>query len=275
MKIKPEYDLISEDAPFLKKLYRIIYFSDTRAGKIFDIVLLLLIIASTGIIILESVDDINEKYHYIFYILEWVISIIFTIEYILRIWCIKDREEYIFSFMGIIDFLSIIPFYLSLLFPITRFFLIIRLLRLLRIFRILNMFDYLKDAQYIVQSLKKSARKIYIFLLFIVIIVVILGSLMYLIEGKENGFTDIPTSIYWAVVTVTTVGYGDISPVTNLGKFLSVILMLCGYCVIAVPTGIVAADLQSSDKKRSCNRCGNSQNDDDARFCKRCGEKLN
>lgn len=274
MKIKPEYNLIPEDQPFLKKLYRIIYFSDTRAGKFFDIVLLLLIISSTSIIILESVDDINEKYHQVFYILEWVISIIFTIEYIFRIWCIKNREDYIFSFMGIIDFLSIVPFYLSLLFPVTRFFLIIRLLRLLRIFRILNMFDYLKDAQYIVQSLKKSARKIYIFLLFIVIIVVIIGSLMYLIEGKDNGFTDIPTSIYWAVVTITTVGYGDISPITSLGKFLSVILMLCGYSVIAVPTGIVATDLQNFDTKQPCQNCGNSENDDDAKFCKRCGEKL-
>lgn len=275
MWIKPEYNFLPKNHPILKKIYRIIYFSDSKKGISFDILLLIMIIISTLIIIMESVSEINQKYSKLFYALEWIISIIFTIEYILRIICIRDYKKYVYSPMGIIDFLAIIPFYLSLILPVTRFFLIIRLLRLLRIFRIFNLFNYLIDAQYIIQSLRKSARKIYIFLLFIAIIVVLIGSLMYIIEGKENGFTDIPTSIYWAVVTITTVGYGDISPITPLGKFLSVILMLCGYSVIAVPTGIVTADLQNPlVKKRECPRCGNKNNDDDARYCKTCGEKL-
>lgn len=272
---KREHNLIAEDIPWKKKIYRTIYFSDTPQGKIFDLLLLVMIGVSTFTVMLESVEKIDKHYHALFISLEWIITIAFTIEYFLRISVIKNKKDYIFSFLGIIDLLSLLPFFLSLFFPFTKFFTIIRLLRLLRIFRVLNLLDYMNDGQYIVQALKNSSRKIYIFLLFIMILVVIIGSLMYTLENGENGFVDIPTSIYWAVVTITTVGYGDISPVTPLGKFLSVVLMLCGYSIIAVPTGIVTSEMRKNNTPtKQCNRCGNIANEEDARYCKTCGERL-
>ena len=272
---KREHNLIAEDTPWKKKIFRIIYFSDTPSGKIFDLLLLLMIFLSTFIVMMESVQKVDEHYHSLLVSLEWLITITFTIEYILRISVVKNKKDYIFSFLGIIDFLSLLPFFLSLFFPFTKFLSIIRLLRMLRIFRVLNLLDYMNDGQYIVQALKNSSRKIYIFLLFIMILVTIIGSLMFVVENGKNGYVDIPTSIYWAVVTITTVGYGDISPVTPLGKFLSVILMLCGYSIIAVPTGIVTSEMRKKmAKTRLCDRCGNSENDKDARYCKTCGEKL-
>lgn len=275
-KINKEHDLIPCSG-WKEKIYQIIYHSDTPQGKLFDIILLILIIISSFLIIMESLKKVNSRYHMLLYSLEWIISIFFTIEYILRIMVVKNKRKFILSFIGLIDLLSIIPFYLSLIFPITKFFMTIRLLRLLRVFRVFNLFNYMRDAHFIIQSLKKSSRKIYIFLLFIVIVVVLVGSLMYVIEGGENGFVDIPSSIYWAVVTLTTVGYGDISPQTPLGKFLSVVLMLCGYSIIAVPTGIVTAQFKRNsglNDLKNCHRCGNHENDDDARYCKKCGEKL-
>ena len=272
---KREHNLIAEDTPWKKKIFRIIYFSDTPSGKIFDLLLLLMIFLSTFIVMMESVQKVDEHYHSLLVSLEWLITFTFTIEYILRISVVKNKKDYIFSFLGIIDFLSLLPFFLSLFFPFTKFLSIIRLLRMLRIFRVLNLLDYMNDGQYIVQALKNSSRKIYIFLLFIMILVTIIGSLMFVIENGKNGYVDIPTSIYWAVVTITTVGYGDISPVTPLGKFLSVVLMLCGYSIIAVPTGIVTSEMRKKmAKTRLCDRCGNSENDEDARYCKTCGEKL-
>ena len=272
---KREHNLIAEDTPWKKKIFRIIYFSDTPSGKIFDLLLLLMIFLSTFIVMMESVQKVDEHYHSLLVSLEWLITFTFTIEYILRISVVKNKKDYIFSFLGIIDFLSLLPFFLSLFFPFTKFLSIIRLLRMLRIFRVLNLLDYMNDGQYIVQALKNSSRKIYIFLLFIMILVTIIGSLMFVVENGKNGYVDIPTSIYWAVVTITTVGYGDISPVTPLGKFLSVVLMLCGYSIIAVPTGIVTSEMRKKmAKTRLCDRCGNSENDEDARYCKTCGEKL-
>ncbi|MEC5394298.1 ion transporter [Bergeyella sp. RCAD1439] len=270
-----EHNLIPEKAPWKRKLFRIIYFADTPAGRLFDISLLGLITMSTLLVMMESMPKVDVRYHKTLVHIEWLITILFTIEYAVRIAIVKNKKDYIFSFMGIIDFLSILPFFLSLLFPFTKFLSIIRLLRILRVFRILNLMDYMNDGQFIVQALKNSSRKIYIFLLFIMILVTILGSLMYVVEHGQNGFTDIPTSIYWAVVTITTVGYGDISPVTPLGKFISVMLMLCGYSIIAVPTGIVTSQMKRSNSKtRICKRCGNSENDSDARYCKTCGERL-
>lgn len=272
---KREHNLIAEDTPWKKKIFRIIYFSDTPSGKIFDLLLLLMIFLSTFIVMMESVQKVDEHYHSLLVSLEWLITITFTIEYILRISVVKNKKDYIFSFLGVIDLLSLLPFFLSLFFPFTKFLSIIRLLRMLRIFRVLNLLDYMNDGQYIVQALKNSSRKIYIFLLFIMILVTIIGSLMFVVENGKNGFVDIPTSIYWAVVTITTVGYGDISPATPLGKFLSVVLMLCGYSIIAVPTGIVTSEMRRKmAKTRLCDRCGNSENDEDARYCKTCGEKL-
>lgn len=269
------YGFIPEDKGWKRRWFIIIYGADTPMGKRFDIFLLILIILSTLTMVLESLRAIDAVYHNLFLVIEWIISILFSIEYALRIITIKNKKDYIFSFMGVIDFLSIIPFFLSLIFPLTKFFMIIRLLRILRIFRVLNMMNYISEGEYILSALKKSSRKIYIFMLFIVIVVVLVGSVMYTVEGGEHGFVDIPTSIYWAVVTLTTVGYGDISPITPMGKFLSVVLMLCGYSIIAVPTGIVSAELKSSRLRGvTCQRCGNEENDDDARYCKTCGEKL-
>ncbi len=274
--MKPEYNLIPVEKPFLKKIYRVIYLSDTRAGKFFDIGLLILILISTLLIMLETIPAIDTKYHTLFYSIEFFISIIFTVEYIFRIITVKDREEYIFSTLGILDLLSILPFYIGLLFPAMHYFIILRMLRMLRIFRIFNLADYMNDGQFILSALKNSSRKIYIFLLFLFIFIIIIGSLMYVVEDGKNGFNSIPESIYWAVVTITTVGYGDIAPETPAGKMLSVILMLCGYSIIAVPTGIVTSEMKQKNKNRRiiCSRCGNEDNDNDARYCKKCGEKL-
>ncbi len=271
-----EHNLIPEDTLWKRFLYRIIYRSDTRLGKLFDIVLLSLILISTAIIMMESVPLLDKRYHYAFLILEWIISIFFTVEYSMRITVIKNKKNYIFSFFGIIDFLALVPFYLSFFFPITKYFLIFRMLRMLRIFRIFNLLDFMNDGYLIVRALKNSSRKIYIFLLFLIIFSVIVGSLMFMVEGGRQGFETIPQSIYWAVVTVTTVGYGDVSPITPLGKFFAVVLMLAGYSIIAVPTGIVTAEMRNKRQnlEKVCDRCGNEDIDDDARYCKQCGKKL-
>ncbi|MFP8893765.1 ion transporter [Chryseobacterium sp. EZn1] len=271
-----EHNLIPEETLWKRFLYRIIYRSDTKLGKLFDIILLFLILASTAIIMMESVPKLDKRFHYTFLILEWIISIFFTIEYSMRIAVVKNKRSYIFSFFGIIDFLALVPFFLSFFFPITKYFLIFRILRMLRIFRIFNLLDFMNDGYFIVRALKNSSRKIYIFLLFLIIFSVIVGSLMFMVEGGRPGFETIPQSIYWAVVTVTTVGYGDVSPITPLGKFFAVILMLAGYSIIAVPTGIVTAEMRNKRQNLEmvCERCGNEDIDDDARYCKKCGKKL-
>lgn len=266
--------LIPEEG-WRKKVYRIIYYSDTPAGKLFDIVLLCAILLSAILIILESLPGNYSRNFNVFYISEWVLTIFFTLEYMLRLMCIKNNRAYILSTLGIIDLLALIPFYLSLLFPGAHFLLLIRLLRLLRVFRIFRLMEYLKDASYILNALRNSYRKIFIFLFFISIISVIVGAMMYVVEEGENGFKSIPESIYWAIVTITTVGYGDISPVTPVGKFFAIVLMLCGYSIIAVPTGIVSQELRRKQRAgKPCTRCGNPDNDADARYCKICGEKM-
>lgn len=257
-------------------MYRIIYRADTPMGKLFDICLLILIALSALIVMLESVPTIDIEYHIYFIVLEILISVVFTIEYILRIITIRNKRSYIFSFFGLIDLLAIVPFYLSLFFPITKYFLIIRMLRMLRIFRILNLLDFMNDGTFIIRALRNSSRKIYIFLLFLMIFSVIVGSMMYMVEGHREGFESIPQSIYWAVVTVTTVGYGDVSPHTPIGKFFATILMLAGYSIIAVPTGIVTAEMRNKRQnlEKICHRCGNEDIDDDSNYCKRCGERI-
>ncbi|WEK69998.1 MAG: ion transporter [Candidatus Chryseobacterium colombiense] len=271
-----EHNLVPEDILWKRFLYRIIYRSDTKLGKLFDIILLSLILMSTAIIMMESVPQLDKKFHYTFLILEWIISLFFTAEYWSRIAVIKNKKQYILSFFGIIDFLALVPFYLSFFFPVTKYFLIFRMLRMLRIFRIFNLLDFMNDGYLIVRALKNSSRKIYIFLLFLIIFSVIVGSLMFMVEGGRPGFETIPQSIYWAVVTVTTVGYGDVSPITPMGKFFAVILMLAGYSIIAVPTGIVTAEMRNKRQnlEKVCDRCGNEDIDDDARYCKQCGKKL-
>lgn len=271
-----EHNFIPERTKWKRQVFRIIFKSDTKLGKLFDLLLLLLIMLSTFIVMMESVQVFDAKLHLTFVILEIIITLFFTVEYILRIITLKNKKSYIFSFFGIVDFLAILPFYLSLFFPITKYFLIIRMLRMLRIFRILNLLDFMNDGYFIVRAIRNSSRKIYIFLLFLVIFSVIIGSLMFMVEGHREGFESIPQSIYWAVVTVTTVGYGDVSPGTPLGKFLSVLLMLAGYSIIAVPTGIVTAEMRNKRQnlEKVCPRCGNEDVDDNARYCKICGERI-
>ncbi|VXB76041.1 MULTISPECIES: ion transporter [Chryseobacterium] len=271
-----EHNLVPGDKLWKRFLFRIIYRADTKLGKLFDITLLSLILVSTFIIMMESVPKLDKKYHVYFIISEWVISVFFTAEYWARIAVLKNKKHYIFSFFGIIDFLSLVPFYLSFFFPVTKYFLIFRMLRMLRVFRVFNLLDFMNDGSVIVRALRNSSRKIYIFLLFLIIFSVIVGSLMFMVEGGRPGFETIPQSIYWAVVTVTTVGYGDVSPITPMGKFFAVILMLAGYSIIAVPTGIVTAEMRNKRQNLElvCDRCGNEDIDDDARYCKQCGKKL-
>jgi len=271
-----EHNLVPGDKLWKRFLFRIIYRADTKLGKLFDITLLSLILVSTFIIMMESVPKLDKKHHVYFIISEWVISVFFTAEYWARIAVLKNKKHYIFSFFGIIDFLSLVPFFLSFFFPVTKYFLIFRMLRMLRVFRVFNLLDFMNDGSVIVRALRNSSRKIYIFLLFLIIFSVIVGSLMFMVEGGRPGFETIPQSIYWAVVTVTTVGYGDVSPITPMGKFFAVILMLAGYSIIAVPTGIVTAEMRNKRQNLElvCDRCGNEDIDDDARYCKQCGKKL-
>lgn len=266
--------------PWKQRLHEIIYEADTRAGKLFDIILLWVIIFSIAFVMLESVQSINEEYHDFFNIAEWVVTILFTIEYIARIIAVKKPFKYIFSFYGIIDFLATIPKYLSLFFVGTHALLALRALRLLRVFRILKLVRYTGESEFLLKALKASRAKIFVFLFAIIIMTIILGTIMYLVEGGVNsGFTSIPKSIYWCIVTLTTVGYGDITPITTLGQFISVIIMILGYGIIAVPTGIVSAEYTRQDRKihvntQACPNCSAEGHKDRAEFCYNCGHTL-
>ena len=262
------------------KFHEIIYEAETKEGKWFDIVLILTILASIVFVMLESVESFDNKYHRFLNFAEWVITILFTIEYIARIVTIKKPASYIFSFYGIIDFLATIPMYLSLIFGGTQALVALRALRLLRVFRILKLARYLGASKNLVLALKASRIKIAVFLFSVLVLTIILGTVMYLIEGPKNGFTSIPHSMYWAIVTLTTVGYGDISPHTPLGQFIASIVMILGYGIIAVPTGIVTSEMTKSESTvptntQHCSNCGSSSHIDAAEFCHKCGEKLN
>ncbi len=262
-----------------EKLHQVIFESDTNAGKAFDVALLACILISIFVVILDSVNSLHEQYGVLFYQIEWFFTIVFTIEYILRLISIKRPVGYAFSILGIIDLLAIIPMYLSLMFVGTQSLLVFRVLRLLRIFRIFKLTHFLSEMSFLNAALKASAKKISIFMLFVLALVIILGSVMYLVESGQNGFKSIPDSIYWAIVTITTVGYGDISPVTALGKFIASIIMLLGYGIIAVPTGIITSDMALTARQKrhtgqTCPACGKEGHDPNAAFCKFCGEKL-
>ncbi len=266
--------------PWRKKLHDIIYEADTPAGKAFDLILLILIILSVVFVMLESVNSIDAQYHELLYIGEWVITIFFTLEYIARIVTVKKPFKYIFSFYGIIDFLSTIPLYLSFILVGSNYLLTVRALRLLRIFRILKITRYIGESNKLRRALLHSRAKILIFLFAVLIISIISGTIMYLVEGEENGFNSIPHSVYWCIVTLTTVGYGDISPATPLGQFIASIIMIMGYGIIAVPTGIVTAEYTRASEHidtntQNCLNCGESHHKDDAKFCHRCGDLLN
>ncbi len=227
---------------------------------------------------LDSVKSINQKYGEIFFVIEWIFTIIFTIEYLLRLYSIGKPLKYAFSFFGVIDFLAIIPTYIGLFFPTTRYFTVVRILRVLRIFRVLKFVQYLGAAKTLLNALKQSRRKITVFIFTVITLVIILGSMMYIIEGEENGFSSIPRSIYWAIVTLTTVGYGDISPQTPLGQAFAAFIMILGYGIIAIPTGIVTSELTKSEYKvvstQACKECSMEGHDGDAVHCKYCGSKL-
>ena len=260
-----------------KRIKIIIFGTDTRSGKLFDVVLIITIILSIIVVLIDSVADYHHKYGSFLHTVEWIFTIMFTMEYFLRFYCVKRPSSYIFSFFGIIDLLAVIPTYLSMLMPGTEVLAVIRVLRVLRVFRVLKLVQYMGEADLLIKALVASRRKIYIFLFFVMNLVIILGSVMYLIEGETPGFTSIPSAIYWAIVTLTTVGYGDISPSTGIGQAIAAIIMIMGYSIIAVPTGIVGSEINyvaKQSKKRDCIICEKSGLDEDAKFCSDCGSEL-
>lgn len=268
-----------ELSPLQKKVHRIIFGTETPTGKIFDIALLILILLSVVTVMLETVSSIQVRYAKLFYALEWGFTIVFTIEYLLRLYTVKRPMQYAGSFFGVVDLLSILPTYISLFFVGTHYLSVIRALRLLRVFRIFKLGHFMKEGTIIIEAMKASRPKIMVFLFFVTVMVTIFGSVMYLIEGGQNpDFTSIPRSVYWAIVTLTTVGYGDITPQTEFGQFISALVMILGYSVIAVPTGIVTNELINSDARSihhvSCYGCASEGHDYDAKFCKYCGERL-
>lgn len=265
--------------PSLKeRIYIIIFEADTRAGKLFDVLLFIAITISVALTMLQSVAPIREEHGALITMLNAGFTGLFTIEYITRLWCAQNTVRYARSFFGVVDLLAVLPFYISRIFPATGVLDVVKVLRMLRIFRVLKMAQYVGEEDLLIKALQNSRRKIGIFLVAVMTIVVIIGSLMYIIEGEEHGFSSIPRSVYWAIVTITTVGYGDISPQTPVGQTLAAFLMILAYSIIAVPTGIITAEigLETSRHKNPhrCAVCGLAQHDPDAVFCKQCGGPL-
>ncbi|GAB4025190.1 ion transporter [Spirosoma gilvum] len=264
---------------FRNRLHEIIFEADTWAGRAFDVTLLFLILFSVMAVILESIPSLARAYGLVFDQIEWVFTVLFTVEYVLRIISIRQPLRYITSFFGLVDLLAILPSYLTLFMLGAPEFATVRILRLLRVFRILKLGEYTAAASVLAYSLRESRAKITVFFVAILALVVTLGAMMYVVEGRSNGFESIPLSIYWAVITITTVGYGDIVPSTPMGKFIATIIMLLGYVIIAVPTGIVAVSLTTASKKQeistqACPNCGRQGHDPDAVYCKYCGAQL-
>lgn len=273
---------------FRTRLARVVFESDTPAGRAFDVALLWSIVLSILLVTLESVSSVRAAYGGLLRGLEWLFTALFTVEYLVRLYAARRSLRYASSFLGVVDLLTIVPSYLSLFLPGAQSLLAVRALRLLRVFRILKLSRYLGEADVLSTALRASRFKIIVFLATVLTLVVIVGSVMYLVEGAQNGFTNIPISIYWAIVTLTTVGYGDIAPKTPLGRFISSVLVIIGYGIIAVPTGVVTAELTRAaggaevsrppptlaGATAACRRCGEADNPTDARFCKRCGRRL-
>jgi len=256
------------------RFYVVIFEADTPAGKGFDVLLFVAIMASVGLTMLNSVTSIRAEYGTLLFSLNAGFTFLFTIEYALRLYCARKPMRYARSFFGVVDLLAVLPFYIGLFIPSTRVLDVIKVLRMLRIFRVLRMAQYVGEADLLMNALTASRRKIGIFVVAVLSIVVILGSLMYLIEGEANGFTSIPRAVYWAIVTLTTVGYGDISPQTSVGQALAACIMIIGYSIIAVPTGIITAELSQQKNARKCSACGHAVHDAAATFCNRCGAGL-
>lgn len=270
----------SHDAlpPWRARLHEIIFEADTPAGKAFDLILIVSIVLSVFVVMVESVNHIQQRYGTALRAIEWFFTILFTVEYILRLLCVRRPLGYARSFFGVVDLLAILPTYISLLLPGTHYLLVIRTLRVLRIFRVLKLAQYLGAAQHLLRALYASRQKIAVFLFTVLTLVVIIGALMYVIESEVHGFTSIPRSIYWAIVTLTTVGYGDIAPRTSVGQALAAVVMILGYGIIAVPTGIVTVELQQMSSQpiltQVCPSCAAEGHDFDAVYCKYCGERL-
>jgi voltage-gated potassium channel len=258
-----------------QRLYEIIFRTNTPLGKAFDVALIVIIIVSIQIVIFESISVYGLQYARVFYALEWFFTIIFVIEYAARLYCVEDRKNYFFSFYGLVDLLACLPTFISLLLPGTQSLIIIRALRLLRIFRVFKLTHFFNEGVVILDTLRSARTKILVFLYAVILIVMIAGTTMYLIEGPEAGFTSIPTGMYWAIVTLTTVGYGDLIPTTGVGKALASILMISGYAIIAVPTGIVTSEFTKNNFrnsfKRVCKNCQKDEHDFQAKFCSSCG----
>ena len=270
-KIKPESSLRS-------RLHEIIFEADTPVGKGFDILLIVTILTSVIVVLMDSVQVIHARHAQALALIDWIITALFTIEYAFRLFSVRRPAMYMRSFYGIVDLLAILPAYIGLFIPGARYLQVIRILRVLRVFRVLKLVQYLREAQLLVSALRASWRKITVFLFTILILVIIFGCIVYIIEGEANGFTSIPRSIYWAIVTLTTVGYGDISPKTGFGQAFAAIIMILGYAIIAVPTGIITVEMSKAETKtistQACPGCGGEGHDDDARYCKHCGAKL-
>lgn len=267
--------------PLRQRIHEIIFEADDPQGKAFDIALLLLIVASVTVVMLESVNSIGQTHAQLFFRLEWVFTIIFTLEYISRIWVSDRPTRYIFSFFGVIDFLSIIPTYLTLVVDggQAQYLVVIRILRMLRMFRVLKMARHMREGDVIFRALMASRAKITVFLFGVISLVLVIGTLMYLIEGEESGFTSIPQGVYWAIVTISTVGFGDITPISAWGKLLASATMILAYAILAVPTGIVGVELarelsSPEGSSRRCRSCGSKGHRTDASFCHKCGESL-
>jgi len=261
------------------RLHEIIFEADTPAGKWFDVILIVSIVTSVLVVMLDSVAAFNHQYGAYLYGAEWCFTLLFSIEYLFRLACVKKPLKYATSFLGIVDLFSIVPTYASLFIPGSQYFIVIRVLRVLRVFRVFKLVQYMGEASILIRALRASRRKIIVFLMTILTLVIIFGSLMYVIEGAQNGFTSIPRSIYWAIVTMTTVGYGDISPRTGMGQSLASMIMILGYAIIAVPTGIVTSELSLASQKmmttQACPECMAEGHDTDAIFCKFCSARLN
>jgi len=278
---QPPDEAAETDLPLKERVWRIIFLSDTKAGQLFDVVLLVLIGVSVGVVMLESVEGLRLQYGIRFLYLEWFFTLVFTVEYFVRLAVVRRKRKYVLSFFGIVDLLSILPTYIAILLTGTQYLMVIRILRLLRMFRVLKMAHHFGQANVLMNALRASAPKIAVFLFFILTLVSIEGTLIYLIEGGINeGFSSIPQSIYWAIVTITTVGFGDAVPVTVAGKILASFIMLTGFAIIAVPAGIVTAEIggglirRIGMDSRKCGQCGWEGHDPAANFCKHCGCKL-
>jgi voltage-gated potassium channel len=271
----PADDRPTDDQPVWKRrLYCIIFESKTPGGKAFDVSLLIAIGLSVTVVMLESVKSIQAEYAVLLRTLEWIFTGLFTIEYIARLLCVRRAWQYAWSFYGIIDLLAILPSYINL-FTSANYVMVVRVLRLLRVFRVLKLAHFLEETDTLVTALRASRRKIMVFIFTVVAVVIVMGTLLYLIEGEANGFTSIPESVYWAIVTLTTVGYGDITPHTPLGKLMASLIMVMGYGIIAVPTGIFSMELRRATKAqnaRVCANCETVESDRAARFCRRCGK---